>query len=79
MKPLVLYSTDHCTLCDEVLDLLLSMPELSGWSLTVIDIAADAALIEQYGDRLPVIRVDDAEFEAPFAREHLAKWLGDVE
>ena len=55
------------------------MPELSGWSLTVIDIAADAALIEQYGDRLPVIRVDDAEFEAPFAREHLAKWLGAVE
>ncbi len=64
---------------DEVLDLLLSMPELTGWSLTVIDIATDAALVEQYGDRLPVIRVDDAEFEAPFVLEQLAKWLGDVE
>ena len=68
MNSLVLYSTDHCTLCDEALDLLLSMPELSGWSLTVIDIATDPALIERYGER-----------QAPFVRERLTGWLDDLE
>ncbi|MEE8243988.1 MAG: glutaredoxin family protein [Pseudomonadales bacterium] len=79
MKSLVLYSTDNCTLCDEALDLLFSMPELKGWSLTVIDVATDPRLIECYGDRLPVVRVNETELAAPFVRAQLAGWLRDLE
>lgn len=79
MNSLVLYSTDNCTLCDEALDLLLSMPELKGWSLTVIDVATDSELVERYGDRLPVVRVNAAELEAPFVRAELVGWLVDLE
>lgn len=38
---LVLFSTDHCTLCEQALDLLFSMPEIAGFSLQVIDVADD--------------------------------------
>ena len=52
---LTLYSTDHCTLCDQALDLLFSMPELAGQSVQVVDVATDDALLAQYGERLPVL------------------------
>ena len=52
---LTLYSTDHCTLCDQALDLLFSMPELAGQSVRVVDVATDDALLAQYGERLPVL------------------------
>jgi hypothetical protein len=32
---LTLFSTDHCTLCDRALDLLLGLPELRGSALDV--------------------------------------------
>ncbi|MCZ6644551.1 MAG: glutaredoxin family protein [Gammaproteobacteria bacterium] len=63
---LVLYSTDHCTLCEQALELLFSMPELQGCSLRVIDVATDPALTELYGERLPVLRSGDAELDWPF-------------
>jgi len=52
---LVLYSTDHCTLCDRALELLFSMPELGGLTLRVVDIADDEGLTACYGDQLPVL------------------------
>jgi hypothetical protein len=52
---LILYSTDHCTLCDQALELLLSMPELAGQAVQVVDVATDDDLLDQYGERLPVL------------------------
>ena len=54
---LVLYSTDHCTLCDQALELLFSMPELAGQTVRVVDVVTDEALLEAYGERLPVLEV----------------------
>jgi hypothetical protein len=54
---LILFSTDHCTFCDEALELLLSMPELAGLSVRVVDVAADDALLEGLGDQVPVLEV----------------------
>lgn len=65
---MILYSTDHCTLCEEALDLLLSMPELRGLSLRVVDVTADAELMRRYGERLPVLRHAGRELDAPFDR-----------
>ena len=54
---LLLYSTDHCALCDEALDMLLSMPELAGLSLEVVDICDDDELIAEFGEKLPVLAI----------------------
>ena len=54
---LILYSTDHCSLCDEALELLLSMPELAGQSVRVVDVATDDQLLDRFGERLPVLEV----------------------
>ena len=63
---LVLYSTDHCTMCERALELLFSMPELQGFILQVIDVADDQALTERYGERLPVLQAGDMELDWPF-------------
>jgi hypothetical protein len=75
MKPpgLVLLSTEHCTLCEQALDLLISMPELRGRALDVVDVAADDALLERYGPRLPVLKIADTELAWPFTREDVAR------
>lgn len=57
---LVLYSTDHCTLCDQALELLFSMPELAGQAVRVVDVATDDALLSRYGERLPVLELNAA-------------------
>ena len=54
---LVLFSTDHCTLCEEALELLLSMPELAGRSVRVVDVVSDDRLMEAYGATLPVLQL----------------------
>ncbi|MDH3642660.1 MAG: glutaredoxin family protein [Gammaproteobacteria bacterium] len=73
---IVLYSTDHCTLCDRALDLLLSMPELQGRSLEVVDVAADDALLDRYGERLPVLRFGVRELSWPFSAQDVSAMLG---
>ena len=75
-KDLILYSTDHCALCEEALDLLLSMPELAGRSVRVVDLATlDDDLLERYGAKVPVLRAGDRELAAPFDREAVRAWL----
>jgi hypothetical protein len=70
---LVLLSTAHCTLCDQALDALLSMPELRGRPLRVIDVADDQTLMDRYGDRVPVLCCGARELGWPFqARDVLA-------
>jgi hypothetical protein len=77
-RQLVMLSTDHCTLCERALDLLLSMPELRGWQLQVVDVAGDDVLGEQYGERLPVLLHDARELGWPFAATDVARWLAEA-
>lgn len=60
---LTLYGTAGCHLCEEAEDRLaaLSLPAHR------VDIADDAALLERYGVRIPVLKRDDgAELGWPF-------------
>lgn len=80
---LVLYSTDHCTLCDQALELLFSMPELSGLAVQVVDVATDNALLDRYGERLPVLEVrsagaDAAGLDWPFDAGRVIAMLNSV-
>lgn len=76
---LVLFSTDHCTLCEQALDVLLGTPELQGYSLSVVDVAGDDELLERYGERLPVLRVGVQELEWPFGAEEISATIRQSE
>ncbi|MGD8832384.1 MAG: glutaredoxin family protein [Pseudomonadales bacterium] len=71
----LLLGTDHCTLCEEALELLLSMPELAGHSVSVVDVAEDEGLVARYGERLPVLQVVTetrvVELDWPFAAREI--------
>lgn len=74
----VLLSTEHCTLCEQALDLLVSMPELGGMPLQVVDVAEDQGLLERYGERLPVLAVGGRELDWPFTRGEVAAFLSEA-
>ena len=75
MHRLILYSTTACTLCDQALDLLFTTPGIAGLQLDVIDVATDETLMETYGERIPVLRLGEAELAAPFDAKVLADFL----
>ena len=75
MNRLILYSTTACTLCDQALDLLFATPGVAGMQLDVIDVATDETLMETYGERIPVLRLGEAELAAPFDAKLLADFL----
>jgi Glutaredoxin-like domain (DUF836) len=63
-----------CHLCEEAEGWLLE----AGVSWEPTDIAADAALFEQYRYRIPVINVDGHEvLGAPMTREDVRRTLGE--
>ena len=72
---LILYTTDHCTLCEQALDLLLAMPEVAGHTLLVMDIANDDVLLNRYADRIPVLVCGQHELSAPIDHEQVRQLL----
>ena len=75
MRRLTLYSTSHCALCEQALDLLIVTPEVAGMQLDVVDVTTDDELIKVYGARIPVLRLGNAELDAPFGARSLAEFL----
>lgn len=68
-------STAHCSVCEQALDLLTSMPELRGRALDVVDVADRPPLLERYGPRLPVLRCGGRELDWPFDRDAVVRLL----
>ncbi len=75
MLQLTLYATDHCTLCDKALDMLLTMPELVGHQLLVADITNDDALLAEYGERIPVLQCRSRSLDAPFGEPEVKAFV----
>ena len=73
-----LFTTMGCHLCDEALALLEALID-SGFDMQVeeVDIADSETLMEQYGIRIPVIRVidQDDELDWPFDIQRLQMFL----
>lgn len=71
---LTLFQRDDCKLCDEAIALLAAarVPEF-----TSVWIDEDAALEARYGERVPVLRDDEAgrELDWPFDAESLRAFL----
>ena len=83
-----LLSTDHCSLCDEAMSILFSMPDIAGLELQVTDVVGDEELLETYGERVPVLqllkRSDQREpaivleLNWPFSAESVARELRNL-
>jgi glutaredoxin len=73
MTQLVLYTTSHCHLCEQALELLIKLKERYPIHWLSKEISEDDDLIEKYGIRIPVIqRVDNqSELNWPFSAEDI--------
>ncbi|MCL1145895.1 glutaredoxin family protein [Shewanella sp. 10N.261.52.F9] len=70
----VLFHTDACHLCELAAELL----EQANVAYSMVDICDDLTLAEQYGIRIPVVKIANTEKELgwPFDLEALVRFLG---
>lgn len=75
-QPLILYSRAQCHLCERVIMML----DGAGLHWRPIDIDGDAALIERYGLRIPVLQRPDTgdELFYPFDEERLMRFAAEA-
>jgi predicted DCC family thiol-disulfide oxidoreductase YuxK len=73
MTQLVLYTTSHCHLCEQALELLIRLKEQYAINWITKEISDDDDLIEKYGIRIPVIqRIDNqSELNWPFSENDI--------
>jgi predicted DCC family thiol-disulfide oxidoreductase YuxK len=79
MTQLVLYTTSHCHLCEQALELLIKLKEQQPIQWLAKEISGDDGLIEKYGIRIPVIqRVDNqSELNWPFSEDDIVMLIKD--
>lgn len=78
---LTLYHTEHCHLCEMAEELCLTLLNPEYFTLTLVDIAEDETLLELYGVRIPVLKVenDGREIGWPFDGERLMEFLSNTQ
>lgn len=57
------------------MDLLISMPEVAGLRLVTRDIVNDDALLEAFGEAIPVLRIGDTTLRWPFGTNDVATFI----
>lgn len=65
MADATLLTTAGCHLCDQALTLI--RRAAPGLQVALLDIADDDALVESYGERIPVLRLNGRELAWPFS------------
>lgn len=71
MLNVILYTRKDCHLCDDVKTLLESLREEQPHELVEVDIDADPALQEAYGEYIPVVQIGPYMRRAPITRQDL--------
>jgi len=56
-----LYGKPGCCLCDDARAEVLELRERHGFELEEVDVSLDPRLYRDYGERIPVVAVDDRE------------------
>lgn len=77
MKRFILYSTEHCHLCEIAESLLVTLLDEALHVVEVEDIADDDLLVARYGIRIPVV-IDVAsklELQWPFDAQSLKEFI----
>ena len=72
---LTMYLTAHCSLCERALEQLFEIDVPDGLKVTTKDISVSAALVEKFGERIPVLQCNGLELEAPFNKDQLEAWI----
>ncbi len=70
-QSLILYTTEHCSLCETAMDWLLNQDCVRGMSLRTVDIATDDALLVELAERIPVLQVGGGQLDWPFDEAQL--------
>lgn len=80
MQTLTLYSTSACHLCELALELIEPFVASRELKLDIVDIANDDALLERYGIRIPVIKLEgrNSDLGWPFDADSVADYLQTI-
>jgi len=71
-----LLGTKGCHLCDLAERMARQIVPVLGFKLAYLDIAQEDALVDQYGERIPVLKAPNGqELGWPFEEEQLIFWL----
>ncbi|OGO42357.1 MAG: hypothetical protein A2Z04_05215 [Chloroflexi bacterium RBG_16_57_9] len=71
-----LYSRPECHLCEDAKTILNRLQPEFGFSIEEIDISRDAALMDRYGEKIPVIVFENGrEVVAPVSEYRVRKVL----
>ncbi|MCM3731427.1 glutaredoxin family protein [Fictibacillus nanhaiensis] len=62
-KNLIFYTKIHCPLCDKAHKLLQELQTEIPFTIEIVDIYNDDALVEKYGMMIPVVEVDAEEID----------------
>jgi thiol-disulfide isomerase/thioredoxin len=62
-KNLIFYTKIHCPLCDKAHKLLQELQTEIPFTIEIVDIYNDDALVEKYGMMIPVVEVDGEEID----------------
>ena len=73
-----MYLTTHCTLCEKALEQLFEIDIPSGLKVTTKDISVSETLVEEFGERIPVLQCDGLELEAPSDKDQLQAWISSL-
>ena len=60
-----LYTKPGCHLCEDAAAILARLCARQPHELRLVDITSDAALLQQYGLRIPVLAIGGREYDAP--------------
>lgn len=74
-----LYTRPGCHLCEDAAATLARLRTRHPHELRLVDITADAALMQAYGLRIPVLAIGGQEYDAPLAAAELERALQHAE
>ncbi|MEX2365039.1 MAG: glutaredoxin family protein [Pseudohongiellaceae bacterium] len=76
MKTLLLYTTSGCHLCELAKDMISGHLDGLELQLEEVEIADSGQLMDRYGIRIPVLRIEGAEQELgwPFSEQHFLEF-----
>ncbi len=78
MHTLLLYTTSGCHLCEEAEQLLEQLLAPDWWQLQPVEIADSAALMAQFGTRVPVLGHGGRTLDWPFTQGQVIEFLQEV-
>jgi hypothetical protein len=80
MRKLEFYTTIACHLCELAEVMLRQQKPLEVMEIVLIDISESDQLIQEYGERIPVLKFADSDIELawPFSHAELQNFLQDA-